>query len=165
MSNGVDGPQGWSKLFVEPGTPWPGFMNHVQVVAGTAAVAYRSLPARLSELIANAIRGSSATDVRRLRDGVSRSVSSAVTGDCLRASSYKRRNSLFSGATTSKVSGPDGAGSFRTGPSIKPERCPGDFSDSGQALPRRSVPDRCGTPGGSLLFRSTFVHLPPTWPG
>jgi hypothetical protein len=34
MSNGVDGPQGWNKLFVEPGAPWPAFMNHVQVVAG-----------------------------------------------------------------------------------------------------------------------------------
>jgi hypothetical protein len=33
MPNGVDGPQGWNKLFVEPNAPWPEFMNHVQVVA------------------------------------------------------------------------------------------------------------------------------------
>jgi hypothetical protein len=33
MSNGVDGPQGWNKLFADPGTPWPDFMNHIQVVA------------------------------------------------------------------------------------------------------------------------------------
>jgi hypothetical protein len=32
-SNGVDGPQGWNKLFVEPDAPWPGFMDHVQVLA------------------------------------------------------------------------------------------------------------------------------------
>ena len=31
--NGVDGPQGWNRLFVDPGAPWPDFMNHVQVVA------------------------------------------------------------------------------------------------------------------------------------
>src|SRR6266480_5342930 len=29
----VDGPQGWNKLFVDSNTPWPEFMNHVQVVA------------------------------------------------------------------------------------------------------------------------------------
>lgn len=33
MPGGVDGPQGWNKLFVDSDAPWPGFMNHVQVVA------------------------------------------------------------------------------------------------------------------------------------
>ncbi|MGA8903087.1 hypothetical protein, partial [Bradyrhizobium sp.] len=34
MSNeGVDGQQGWQKLFVEPNAPWPSFMDHVRVVA------------------------------------------------------------------------------------------------------------------------------------
>jgi hypothetical protein len=33
MANGVDGPQGWNKLFVDSSEPWPDFMNHVQVVA------------------------------------------------------------------------------------------------------------------------------------
>jgi hypothetical protein len=35
QSNGVDGPQGWNRLFVEPDAPWPSFMDHVQVVAAT----------------------------------------------------------------------------------------------------------------------------------
>jgi hypothetical protein len=30
---GVDGPQGWNKLFGQPDAPWPDFMNHVQVLA------------------------------------------------------------------------------------------------------------------------------------
>nr|WP_291692149.1 hypothetical protein [Bradyrhizobium sp.] len=33
MPGGVDGPQGWRKLFDDPNAPWPDFMNHVQVVA------------------------------------------------------------------------------------------------------------------------------------
>jgi hypothetical protein len=33
MPGGVDGPQGWTKLFVDPNVPWPDFMNHVPVVA------------------------------------------------------------------------------------------------------------------------------------
>jgi hypothetical protein len=33
MPGGVDGPQGWRKLFSDPNSPWPGFMDHVQVVA------------------------------------------------------------------------------------------------------------------------------------
>jgi hypothetical protein len=32
-SDGVDGPPCWNKLFVNPDTSWPSFMNHVQVVA------------------------------------------------------------------------------------------------------------------------------------
>lgn len=30
---GVDGQQGWQKLFLEPDAPWPAFMDHVRVVA------------------------------------------------------------------------------------------------------------------------------------
>lgn len=33
MPGGVDSPQGWNKLFVDPNAPWPEFMNHVPVVA------------------------------------------------------------------------------------------------------------------------------------
>jgi hypothetical protein len=33
MANGVDGRQGWQKLFLEPNAPWPPFMDDVQVVA------------------------------------------------------------------------------------------------------------------------------------
>ena len=33
MPGGVDGPQGWRKLFGDPDAPWPDFMNRVQVVA------------------------------------------------------------------------------------------------------------------------------------
>lgn len=36
MPGGVEGPQGWNKLFVESNAPWPEFMNHVQVVAAAA---------------------------------------------------------------------------------------------------------------------------------
>ena len=32
-AHGVDGQQGWRKLFLEPDAPWPPFMNHVQVLA------------------------------------------------------------------------------------------------------------------------------------
>jgi len=32
-TQGVDGPQGWRKLFSDPNASWPGFMDHVQVVA------------------------------------------------------------------------------------------------------------------------------------
>ena len=34
--HGVDGQQGWRKLFLEPDAPWPSFMDHVQVVAVTS---------------------------------------------------------------------------------------------------------------------------------
>lgn len=33
MANGVDGRQGWQKLFLEPNAPWPPIMDDVQVVA------------------------------------------------------------------------------------------------------------------------------------
>lgn len=33
MAHGVDGQQGWQKLFIEPDAPWPPFMDHVRVVA------------------------------------------------------------------------------------------------------------------------------------
>lgn len=38
-SHGVDGQQGWRKLFMEPDAPWPSFMDHVQVVALAGAIA------------------------------------------------------------------------------------------------------------------------------
>ncbi len=33
MAHGVDGQQGWQKLFLQPDAAWPQFMNHVRVVA------------------------------------------------------------------------------------------------------------------------------------
>jgi hypothetical protein len=33
MPQGVDGPQGWRKLFADPNPPWPAFMDHIRVVA------------------------------------------------------------------------------------------------------------------------------------
>ena len=33
MAHGIDGQQGWRKLFVQPDAPWPPFMDHVQVVS------------------------------------------------------------------------------------------------------------------------------------
>ena len=32
-AHGVNGQQGWQKLFMQPDAPWPSFMDHVQVIA------------------------------------------------------------------------------------------------------------------------------------
>jgi hypothetical protein len=32
-NHGIDGQQGWRKLFLEPDAPWLPFMDHVQVIA------------------------------------------------------------------------------------------------------------------------------------
>jgi hypothetical protein len=37
-SHGVEGQQGWNRLFVEPDASWPPFMDHVQVVALAGAI-------------------------------------------------------------------------------------------------------------------------------
>jgi len=33
MAHGVDGQQGWQKLFLQPDAPWPPFMDHIRVAA------------------------------------------------------------------------------------------------------------------------------------
>ena len=42
MAHGVDGQQGWQKLFMQPDAAWPPFMDHVRVVA--LAGNFKSLP-------------------------------------------------------------------------------------------------------------------------
>lgn len=38
-AGGVDGQQGWQKLFLQPDAPWPPFMDHVRVVAFAGNIA------------------------------------------------------------------------------------------------------------------------------
>jgi hypothetical protein len=65
MPGGVDGPQGWNKLFVDPNAPWPEFMIHVPVVA---AAGIMQVP---DDVLGKSLRKIEAK-THRLRDGKSR---------------------------------------------------------------------------------------------